>query len=119
MALFDVAQKWIILVPFRIPAARHGAEDMAHYIDVLRSRAGLTMEKTPIEDADTAAPSDSVPIILLNPGDDSRDRNGFTWRAGKKRIEIYGDSDRGLCNGIFDFLAGLGFRWPEIGRAHG
>jgi hypothetical protein len=116
MAIFDVSQKWVILAPFTIPASRQGAEELSYYIDALRKKAGLEMEKPPIHDADADAPEDSIPVILLNPGADSRERNGFTWRTGKKRIEIYGDSDRGLFNGIFDFLGNLGILWPESGK---
>jgi hypothetical protein len=42
-------------------------------------------------------------------------KNGFAWRTGTSRIEIYGNSPRGLCNGLFNFLAALGVRWPEPG----
>jgi hypothetical protein len=28
-------------------------------------------------------------------------------------VEIYGESVRGLCNGIYDFLAALGMKWPS------
>jgi hypothetical protein len=116
MVIFDVSQKWVILAPLTIPAARQGTEELSYYIDALRKKSGLKTEKTPIHDADTDAPEDSVPVILLNPGAESRERNGFTWRAGKNRIEIYGDSDRGLLNGIFDFLGNLGILWPESGK---
>ncbi|MDR0876934.1 MAG: hypothetical protein LBN21_02690 [Treponema sp.] len=115
MAVFDVSRRWVILAPFKIPAAKYAAGEFSYYIDALRKKAGLTMEKPPIEDAAASAPDDSVPIILLNAGDNSRDHSGFTWRLGKDRIEIYGDSDRGLCNGIFDFLGNLGIRWPNPG----
>ncbi|MDR3276761.1 MAG: DUF4838 domain-containing protein, partial [Treponema sp.] len=32
------------------------------------------------------------------------------------RIEVYGGSEQGLCLGIYDFLAALGFSWPGPGR---
>jgi hypothetical protein len=62
------------------------------------------------------APGDAVPVILLNAGDGGPSGNGYSWRLGRDRIEIYGDSNRGLCNGVFDFLDALGIRWPESGR---
>jgi hypothetical protein len=34
---------------------------------------------------------------------------------GTGRLEIYGASGRGLCNGVYDFLAALGVRWPRPG----
>jgi hypothetical protein len=30
-------------------------------------------------------------------------------------MEIFGDSDKGLCNGVYDFLAALGVRWLQPG----
>ncbi|MDR2159141.1 MAG: hypothetical protein LBP23_03630 [Treponema sp.] len=119
MALFNVARKWIILTP--AGAAAGAAADLAFYIAALRDRAGLGRTAPPIADAGGAAPPDSAPVIILNAGDfppdhsAGRGRNGFTWRAGQDRIEIYGDSDRGLCNGVFDFLSSLGLRWPVPG----
>jgi hypothetical protein len=53
---------------------------------------------------------------MLNAAADSPDRNGFTWRLGNDRIELYGDSGRGLWNALVDFLAALGFRWPKPGQ---
>jgi hypothetical protein len=44
------------------------------------------------------------------------ERNGFDWRAASERVEIYGESVRGLCNGIYSFLAALGINWPEPGQ---
>jgi hypothetical protein len=67
-------------------------------------------------DAAGPAPGDTVPVILLNAGEDGPFGNGYSWRQGRDRIEIYGDSNRGLCNGVFDFLDALGIRWPESGR---
>jgi hypothetical protein len=121
MTLFNVAQEWIILAPAGTTAAG-AAADIAFYIAALRGRAGLGRTMPPIADAGGAAPPDSVPVIILNAGDLSpghsagRRRSGFTWRAGQDRVEIYGDSDRGLYNGAFDFLSSLGLRWPAPGR---
>lgn len=108
----------MILAPCSVPAARQGAEELSRYIDLLRRGAGTDSGKKPpaIEDAAATAPEEPVPIILLNPGDGGPCRNGFSWRLGDGRLEIYGDSCRGLWNGIFDFLDALGVRWPEPGR---
>jgi hypothetical protein len=122
MALFNVAQEWIILSPAGVRAADAVAADLAVCVAALRGRAGLGRTTPPIADAGGPAPPDSAPVIILNAGDSSPDhpagrcRNGFTWRAGQDRVEIYGDSDRGLCNGVFDFLSSLGIRWPAPGR---
>jgi hypothetical protein len=114
--IFDVSRDWLILAPYSVPAARRGAEELSRYIDLLRRRAGNGKKPPLIEDAAAAAPADSVPLILLNPGDGGPYRNGFSWRLGEGRLEIYGDSSRGLWNGIFDFLDALGLRWPEPDR---
>jgi hypothetical protein len=119
MASFNVSKEWIILAP---SAATGTAADLSFYIAALRGRAGFGRAAPPVADAGGTAPPDSVPVIVLNAGDSSPGhparcrRSGFTWRAGQDRVEIYGDSDRGLCNGVFDFLSNLGFRWPVPGR---
>jgi hypothetical protein len=112
MAVFDASKDWVILVP-ALPAVRKAAEDMARCLDLLRRLAGLSRKIPPLLDAQGPAPDDLVPVILLNAGrDEEGERCGFTWRAGTERIEIYGDSSRGLCNGIYDFLSALGIAWP-------
>jgi hypothetical protein len=66
-----------------------------------------------MEDALGSAPDDAVPVMVLHCDEGGGEKNGFAWRAGEDRIEIFGDSRRGLCNGVYDFLAALGFRWPK------
>jgi hypothetical protein len=113
MIKFDVAKNWTILVPFGLKAACRTAADLGRVLSLLRARAGLRAEEPPAQDS--SAPVDvSVPIIALN-GEYDRTANGFSWRAGIDRVEIYGASERGLCNGIYDFLAALGVNWPEPG----
>jgi hypothetical protein len=122
MALFNVSKEWIILAPAAVRAAGTAAEELSFYIAVLRGRAGLERTAPPVADAGGPAPPDPAPVIVLNDGGSSpehparRHRSGFTWRAGQDRVEIYGDSDRGLCNGVFDFLSNLGLHWPAPGR---
>jgi hypothetical protein len=116
MTVFDISKKWLILAPASVPAARGAADELASYIGLLRSQAGLAEELPQIEDAETVSPPAALPIILLNAAGGSPDRNGFAWRIGRDRIEIQGDSGRGLWNAVFDFLAALGIRWPEPGR---
>jgi hypothetical protein len=110
MAVFDVSQNWVILSP---ASARTGAEELSRCLGLLRSGAGLSPEPPPVEDAAGPAPADTVPLIVLNAGEGGRNRNGFSWRLGTGRLEIYGDSDRGLLNGVFDVLGALGIRWPD------
>jgi hypothetical protein len=116
MAFFDASLSWMILAPLKPPAAQKAAAELSRYIYLLRRRAGLTPALPPVADAYDAAPPETVPVILLNAESGGRESNGFTWRAGGDRIEIYGQSGRGLRNGVFDFLAALGLRWPEPDR---
>lgn len=109
MVSFDISKRWVVLAPLPAPAA---AEDLARRIGALRERDGLGNDVPVILDAAGPAPGDSVPIIVLNMEHACNERGGYTWRAGQDRVEIYGDSQRGLCNGIYSFLAALGFRWP-------
>jgi hypothetical protein len=113
MDSFDISRAWVILAPFPAPAA---AEDLARRIGALRERDGVGKDVPAIMDAAGPAPEDSVPIIVLNMENASNERGGYTWRSGQDRVEIYGDSPRGLCNGIYSFLAALGFRWPGPGQ---
>ncbi|GHV63211.1 hypothetical protein AGMMS49587_12490 [Spirochaetia bacterium] len=115
MAFFDVSRDWVILAP-QNKAARTAAAELSRYIALLRKQAELNQKPPAIKDADGPAPEDSVPVIILNSDNGSAARNGFTWRLGRDRLEFYGNSDRGLCNGVFDFLAALEIRWPERGR---
>jgi hypothetical protein len=113
MNSFDLSAEWVILTPLPAPAA---AEDLARCIAVLRERDGLGKKPPALLDAAGPAPEDSVPIILLNMENSGSEQGGYTWRMGRGRLEIYGDSRRGLCNGIYSFLGALGFRWPQAGQ---
>jgi hypothetical protein len=70
-----------------------------------------------IEDASRFGSGVSTPVILLNAETGKEKTNGFSWRIGEDRLEIYGSSERGLCSGVFDFLAALGMRWPRPDEA--
>jgi hypothetical protein len=113
MNSFDFSAEWVILAPFPAPAA---AEDMARCIAAVRERDGLGKNAPAILDAAGPAPNDPVPVIVLNMECSGGEQGGYTWRTGRDRLEIYGDSPRGLCNGIYSFLAALGFRWPQAGQ---
>ncbi|MDR1239727.1 MAG: hypothetical protein LBK27_06410 [Treponema sp.] len=117
MVFFDVRKDWVIFAPFSVPAARRGGAELSAYIGLLRQRAGAENRKPPaVQDAGADTAPDAAALILLNPGDGGSYRNGFSWRLGEGRLEIYGDSERGLWNGIFDFLGALGLRWPDPDR---
>jgi hypothetical protein len=117
MTSFDAARDWVVLVPPEPAAARKAGADLARIIGLLRGQAGFPSGAAGLADAlrDAAAP-----VILLSAGPDGepgRDfGNGFSWRLGVNRLEISGVSGRGLCNGVYDFLAALGVRWPRPGR---
>jgi hypothetical protein len=112
MRTFDIFAPWVILSPFPVIPA---AEDLARCIAALRGRDGMGQNPPAFVDAAGPAPGDSVPIVVLNMEDAGNERGGYTWRAGSSRVEIYGDSPRGLRGGIYSFLASLGFSWPEPG----
>jgi hypothetical protein len=112
MDFFDVSAPWVILAPLPpVPAV----EDLARCVAALRRRDGIGRDAPAVLDAAGGAPEDSVPVLVLNMGEGGNEQGGYTWRAGRDRVEIYGDSRRGLCNGIYSFLAGLGFSWPAPG----
>jgi hypothetical protein len=112
---FDVALDWVVLIPAGVPAAETAGKELARCIEALRKQSGL-VQAVPVEDGSAGAPPDTVPVILLNTGGEDHNQNGFSWRAGGERVEIYGKSGRGLCNGTFDFLSALGIGWPEPDR---
>jgi hypothetical protein len=113
---FDVSKDWVLIVPFGVPGAKKGAEELSFYIAALRRQGGLSMNPPELRDAAGAAPPDEAPLILLNSDGEKPERNGFSWRAGSGRIEIYGESGRGLLRGIYDFLGALGVSWPGPGK---
>jgi hypothetical protein len=117
MPIFDVSKEWVILIPPQSPAGRQYGEELSRAIDMLRKQARVLMPSPGLEDASRFGSDDSTPIILLNAEPDRKKSNGFSWRLGRDRLEIYGPSERGLCNGIFDFLATLGMRWPRPNEA--
>jgi hypothetical protein len=108
---FDVSRKWFILMPSGISHARKAAEDISRCIGLL---AGEALKAPAILDAFDPAPQDAIFVLSASGG--SSGRNGFAWRAGDMRVEISGESGRGLCNGIYSFLAALGISWPAPGQ---
>jgi hypothetical protein len=110
---FDVSKEWVIYIPKDMPVVKKYAEDLSHYLKLLRQKSGLSLKSPPIKEGIEQVSGHLCPrILLLNEGN-GWEQTGFSWHIEKDRIEIYGESDRGLCNGVFDFLAALGFSWPE------
>ena len=114
MANFDVSKNWIILADL---PAREAAGELARYISLLRKNAGAGPQQPQILiNGSKTALLGCVPVIVLNAAEESPDKNGFSWQLGSDRLEISGDSLRGLWNGLFDFLAALGFKWAGPGQ---
>jgi len=130
MSNFDVSKEWAILVPPNIPEVKKAAGDLSRYIGLLASliksryvkpvsASGVvpaivaTIAAT-IADASSEAPPG--PVIVLDSDGGDPGRNGFSWRARPERVEIYGESGRGLCNGIYSFLSAMGISWPVPGE---
>jgi hypothetical protein len=130
MAVFDASREWTILLPSDVGHARKAAEDLSRYIGLLALKIadgiyadgiytdGIYADDVPkaplIVDAFDPAPEGAV--VILSSNGHTYERNGFSWRAGEDRVEISGESDRGLCNGIYSFLAALGISWPAPGE---
>ena len=114
MLTFDVSKNWVILLPANASHIEKAAGDLAHYIGLLASTDGARApEPLPLLDASDSAPDETIPIIILNYEDRDLSYNGFSWRAAPDRVEILGDSARGLCNGVYGFLDALGISWPS------
>jgi hypothetical protein len=116
MVHFDVSKDWVILVPPEPAAAQKAGADLARIIGLLREQAGLPSKTPALAGAFQKAPDDDVPVILFNSIPDKDSGNGFSWRLGMNRLEVHGASGRGLCDGVYDFLAALAVRWPRPGR---
>ena len=126
---FDASKKWVILAPLQLPAAVRAAKELSRCISLLaegsteqqsqsRQNPDPPVSARPgIVDASGAAPPPHTPIILLNSESPGVSKRGFSWRVGPERIEIYGESEGGLCKGIYDFLAALGLSWPKPGTS--
>ena len=131
MLVFDATKPWIVLAPQLsggiASAGTEAAADLARCLGILRAQAESTLHATPdaasggptgspldLRDGGADAPEEDRPIIALN-GADQDGPGGYAWRVGDTRIEIWGDSRKGLADGVYDFLGALGFRWPTTG----
>ena len=116
MAILDAVKEWLILIPPETPQAEKCAEDLSRYIGLLNAINGKNAANPPkIAIATHPDAWEENAFIILNCEDSCPERNGFEWRAEPERVEIYGESYRGLCNGVYSFLAALGIRWPSPG----
>jgi len=114
----DFSKEWQIIVPSDIPRAEKAATDLSRCFSLLAALNGSKAKPPEIINALKPIPSKTASCIVLNcekPDSDLR-RNGFAWRAKPERIEIFGESYRGLCNGIYSFIAAMGISWPLPGE---
>ena len=117
MANFDAAKEWVIIISSEIPQVEKGARDLSRCIGLLAALEGSAASPPPkILKALDPMPSGDVPLIILNCEDRGNENNGFEWRTGNDRVEIFAESWRGLCNGIYSFLSALGISWPAVGQ---
>jgi len=112
----DFSKEWQIIVPSDIPHAEKAAADLSRCFSMLAALNGGGAKPPGIVNALEPMPSKTVSCIVLNCDKSDLRRNGFAWRAKSGRVEIFGESSRGLCNGIYSFLAALGISWPEPGE---
>jgi hypothetical protein len=116
MINFDVSKDWVILVPPESAIAQKTGADLARIIGLLRGQAGLLPEAAVLTGAFRNASDENEPIIQLNVEPAQDFGNGFSWRLSENRLEIFGNSDSGLRNGVYGFLAALHVRWPRPGQ---
>ncbi|MDR2247808.1 MAG: DUF4838 domain-containing protein [Treponema sp.] len=116
MINFDVSKDWVILIPPESAIARKAGADLARIIGSLRGQAGFLPRAAVLTGAFRNSLDERAPIIQLNIEPDRDFGNGFFWRLRANRLEIFGNSGKGLCNGVYGFLAALRVRWPRPGR---
>ena len=116
MVVFDVSKDWALLLPGDIGAVPRSVDDLRHIISLLRIQAGIALPPPRIMDGSLEAPDASTPLMVLNAGNGGDAQNGFSWRLGLDRLELFGASKRGLCNGVYDFLNALGVGWLRPDR---
>ena len=108
----DFSREWVIIVPPDVPQAEKAERDLSRCMGILAELNGCNPEPPKIVNASDPMPSETASTIVLNCGNADSQRNGFAWRAKSKRVEIFGESGRGLCNGIYSFIAAMGISWP-------
>jgi len=112
----DLSREWIIIIPPDVPKAEKAAGDLSRCMGILASLNGGNQNPPKIVKAFDPVPSKTASVIVLNCQEVDSQNNGFAWRAKSERVEIFGESSRGLCNGIYSFIAAMGISWPEPGQ---
>ncbi|MDR1466283.1 MAG: DUF4838 domain-containing protein [Treponema sp.] len=117
MADFDILKPWVILISGNLRSVNNVALELTAYIEMLRSGFRIEQKSLPIinsKDPSAINYMGQSPHIVLRAGEGKG--SGFSWRMDKFRLEITGESGRGLFNGMFDFLSALGFKWKTPGN---
>ena len=112
----NFSREWLIIIPSDVPEAEKAAQDLSRCIGLLAELNGSKAKPPKIINAYEKMPSEKVSSIVLNCDKSDFRRNGFAWRAKSEQAEIFGESARGLCNGIYSFIAAMGISWPEPGQ---
>ena len=110
--MFDASKEWVITLSSDRPDAKKAADDLSRHLGLLAVLSGACVRQSPVLDANSAA---DFRIALVSEGSNLA-LNGFWWKAEPELVEIHGESARGLCNGIYSFLAALGISWPAPGQ---
>ena len=112
----DFLKEWIIITPPDVPQAKKAAEDLSRCMGILAALNSGSQKPPETVNALDPLPFETVSFIVLNCEEPDSLKNGFAWRARPERVEIFGDSGRGLCNGIYSFIDAMGISWPEPGQ---
>ena len=117
MTIFNPEAEWVIMISSGADKAHISAQDLSRCIGLLAKAAGNDKAGMPeIIKAEDSVHANEGPVIILNCEDRGMEYNGFGWRVEPERVEIFGESERGLCNGIYNFLSELGLAWPVPGQ---
>jgi hypothetical protein len=110
----DFSKGWQIIVPPDVPQVEKAVVDLSRCFGQVAALNGGRAEPPAIVNALEPMSSEKLSSFVLNceTSVDLR-RNGFAWRAKSGRVEIFGESARGLCNGIYSFIAAMGISWPN------
>jgi hypothetical protein len=112
----DFIKEWVIIIPPDVPQAEKAAGDLSRCVGLLSALNGGRAQPPKIVNAFDRMPAETVSAIVLNCEKADSRGNGFAWKAKSGRIEIFGESGRGLCNGIYSFIAAMGITWPAAGQ---
>ena len=115
MSALDLSKEWVIIYTHILTATGKCVLDLSRCLGLLAGTGGK-QGRNPPSIVDSSVFTGAEAEIILNYDNSGSERNGFMWRAESTRVEIFGESYRGLCNGVYSFLSALGIRWPAPGQ---